>query len=644
MTWDNTLYLSIVGTTITFGLVAWTTVLGIRYRRELPKLRILDDIAALRIERENEEAKIAELQSELVDARATIAEKERSEVWLEENRPEVARLQEELTQLQAEMARLESVKKEREDVTQELASLRDQTVELQRDYEQIRVEGATAKAKLEAAREELSSIDQLREEHEDLKVRVPALHSQYQQLLEQVQGKSKELTQVSDDLQSESQKLGEVRGELEGCKAELEHLRKSIERLGHEYTQQGGVSEKHDPCAELWNPIFAETDRTIDDAQELDRLGKMHETLMDNGVSMPRRTLWAFHTALKIQDISPLSVLAGISGTGKSLLPLLYARCMGVRYLNLPVQPGWNSPQDLFGFYNYIEQKFVATDLSRALVQFDPINRAKWEEWEWWDLSQEELPDLSDQVLLVLLDEMNLARIEYYFSELLSRLETRRTIEDDSDDEGRRKAEIPLTAGRRKDEEYEIAVYPGSNVLFAGTMNEDESTLSLSDKVLDRASVLRFGKPRNLITNRPSMDAIMPSTLLSLGNWQKWCEGKAEPNWLKDHINQLGGIMEDADVPFGHRVSQAITRYVSVYPAVSEQGHKDALADQIEQKILPKIRGKDLTRISSSLNHLLTIVSELGDDELVEAINKGMKNPDNTFLWSGLDRLNRTDS
>ena len=121
---------------------------------------------------------------------------------------------------------------------------------------------------------------------------------------------------------------------------------------------------------------------------------------------------------MKIGDISPLVVLAGISGTGKSELPRRYAEGMGLHFVILPVQPRWDSPQDLFGFYNYLEKRYKATELARAMVQFELYNQTLWPLPTNWDHSR------SDRMLLVLLDEMNLARVEYYFSEFLSRLET----------------------------------------------------------------------------------------------------------------------------------------------------------------------------------------------------------------------------
>ena len=126
--------------------------------------------------------------------------------------------------------------------------------------------------------------------------------------------------------------------------------------------------------------------------------------LTDCGLTFPQRVINAFHTSLKVQDISALVILAGISGTGKSQLPQRYAEYIGAQSLTLAVQPRWDSPQDLQGFYNYIEKKYKPTDLMRGLYQYQHD------------------PNMSDRLVIVLLDEMNLARVEYYFSDFLSKV------------------------------------------------------------------------------------------------------------------------------------------------------------------------------------------------------------------------------
>ena len=73
---------------------------------------------------------------------------------------------------------------------------------------------------------------------------------------------------------------------------------------------------------------------------------------------------------MKTNETTQMAVLAGISGTGKSQLPRQYAIGMGIGFLQIPVQPRWDSPQDLMGFYNYIEGAFT-TDMARALWALD---------------------------------------------------------------------------------------------------------------------------------------------------------------------------------------------------------------------------------------------------------------------------------
>ena len=410
----------------------------------------------------------------------------------------------------------------------------------------------------------------------------------------------------------------------------------ALKELKKIHSSAGGVDEDHDSRQDLWVPVFRDRQEPGGGSGEQERLSRMAQQLQQTKIRIPRRTLDAFHTALKVQDISPLTVLAGISGTGKSLLPRLYSKCMGMHFLNLPVQPGWNSPQDLFGFYNYIEHRFKATPLASALVQFDQFNRGA------WPLPPEN-ENFEDQVLLVLLDEMNLARVEYYFSELLSRLETRRSI-DVGDAKERRKVEISLEIGhaiRRREgrvEDISVSVYPGENVLFTGTMNEDESTMSLSDKVLDRATVIRFGRPAETVKVQPNMGDLPSSAPLALTTWKRWLASHDVQNEILEGVEELGDVMARAGTPFGHRVAQGILHYISLYPNSSITGQRMALVDQVEQKILPKLRGRELGSIQDSLQQLSRLVRRMKDEELVNAIQDGQNQLEGTFMWIGLDR------
>ena len=366
---------------------------------------------------------------------------------------------------------------------------------------------------------------------------------------------------------------------------------------------------------------------------------------------------------MKVADVSPLVVLAGISGTGKSELPRRYAEAMGIQFLNIAVQPRWDSPQDMFGFYNYLEGRYRATELARALVQMDPFPD---EEGRGWVRPPGGIwHSLRDQLLIVLLDEMNLARVEYYFSEFLSRLETRRGIDSD-DPRDRRKAEIALEVGMRSParangkggptpptSQPTMQLYVGTNVLFVGTMNEDETTQTLSDKVIDRANVLRFGRPARLARD-PADKATIPMTkskgelsrCLRFKTWQDWVKSEdtlddAVSEVVDSWIESLNGALSLIQRPFAHRTRLAIRTFIANYPGGGDEATRHAMADQIEQKILPKFRGLDLhdSNVKQAVNQVIQLLDkELSDHVLVKAMQEALRHKDQLFAWQGVDR------
>jgi len=327
-----------------------------------------------------------------------------------------------------------------------------------------------------------------------------------------------------------------------------------------------------------------------------------------------------------------------VSGTGKSLLPRRYAEAMGIHFLQIAVEPRWDSPQDLLGFYNYIEKKYRATDLARLLIHMD---RSKSVEFE-----RKPEQDRHDHLSLVLLDEMNLARVEYYFSEFLSRLEARPQFVDEGSERKRQDAMIPVDVrGLKKS----IMLYPGHNVLFAGTMNDDESTQSLSDKVLDRGNVMQFAAPNNFEKNSPTASASPVDHAQSFSTWRTWVKrpselGDADKRLAESVIRTLAKIMEESGRPFGHRLHDAILAYVANYPSEGNGGLpiKDAIADQIEFRVMPKLRGLEIESHREQLESLQTVLrQDLQDQDfanrlqdLVERQSKGT----GLFSWRGLTR------
>ncbi|SCX31356.1 chromosome segregation protein SMC [Agrobacterium sp. DSM 25558] len=364
---------------------------------------------------------------------------------------------------------------------------------------------------------------------------------------------------------------------------------------------------------------------------ESDAVQRVLQRLEQNGLHYDRRTVYAFHTAMKTNDTTQMAVLAGISGTGKSQLPRQYAAGMGIGFLQVPVQPRWDSPQDLMGFYNYIEKRYRPTDMARALFHLDFLNN--------------ENSKFKDQMMMILLDEMNLARVEYYFSDFLSRLESRPPAARVSDKSLRKDAEIELEIPMPKGMDAP-RIFPGYNLLFAGTMNEDESTQSLSDKVVDRANVLRFPAPKTIRTTAQS-GVITEPEALSAERWRSWVKSVSSvesDQVVTDCVDRMVGLMKGFKRPFGHRLGRAIMGYVANYSSFDRaQDPRVPLADQVEMRLLPKLRGIEVEDGNDhAFSELVSFVGDtLRDDHLAIAIEESIrsaKEGSGQFVWNGVSR------
>jgi 5-methylcytosine-specific restriction endonuclease McrBC GTP-binding regulatory subunit McrB len=246
---------------------------------------------------------------------------------------------------------------------------------------------------------------------------------------------------------------------------------------------------------------------------------------------------------------------------------------------------------------------------------------------------------------MVLLDELNLAHPELYFAEFLSKLETRRG------ERGRDVPSIEVKLGSGM-EPHQIPL--GRNVLWVGTMNQDETTKSLSDKVLDRSIIVPFPRPRRL-QRRPELK---PSTtaapLLKRTVWHTWLTHKsthtampqqyeAEMSRIKGSMERINGALSSAGRAIGHRVWQSIEYYLANYPdtraASTEAELKDAmrnaLEDQVVQKIIPKVRGVDTSGsgMRDCLQPIQTEFANMGYDDVVEDFKRSCGAGYGQFMW-----------
>ncbi|MDR1771502.1 MAG: hypothetical protein LBS02_12810 [Hungatella sp.] len=288
------------------------------------------------------------------------------------------------------------------------------------------------------------------------------------------------------------------------------------------------------------------------------------------------------HTAIKC---SSLVILSGLSGTGKSALVDIYARSLGINYsanpednrlLFIPVRPFWNDDADLLGYVDLVHMVYRASDT--GFVDF---------------LVKAQNEENKNKMFVVCFDEMNLARVEHYFSQFLSILERPSN-----------QRELQLYDNQYSGRLYNSAAYPsrikiGDNIRFIGTVNIDESTYHFSDKVLDRANVIQL------------------DVLNYANQWIKRKYGTlGNINWSYDEYDNI--IVKNSDINMvdvqkllwdmhqlmqaasskygvGPRIVKSIEMYMQNLPTIEgvEFNANIGLDYQIAQRVLTKVRGPE---------------------------------------------------
>lgn len=434
-----------------------------------------------------------------------------------------------------------------------------------------------------------------------------------------------ELRKYRSDFESKMAMLDEFDLNREGLIALIEQQREEISLLKNREMSEEAKKQAIEQAYFTENELIQRND-FID---EISWLNEIMKKIKEVGFVFNNRLLYAFHTSLKISDWSSLSILAGVSGTGKSELPKLYSRYGGLNFISLAVQPNWDSPHSLFGYYNSLEGKFNATSLLKILYQ-----------------AQEGVEDsINNYLTIVLLDEMNLAHVELYFSELLSKLESLRGKEDGET------LEIDIAENKP----YEIIL--NNSVMWVGTMNEDETTKSLSDKVIDRGNLISFPKPNKLIT-RNSLKELDPALKLKKENWDnwKWTEDKNEKlekklDELKEVVESINGALEGSGRAIGHRVWQSIENYIKNYPLVlgnlEDEKELDkylqiAFEDALVQKLIPKLRGLETSGDirTKCLDKIRDIIEQRANG-ILKDFEIALNNPYDVFVWTSSTYLEK---
>lgn len=477
------------------------------------------------------------------------------------------------------------------------------------------------------------------------KKKAAELHERENELEEmrnELERKLKDAEQVHKDVITLQAENEEIKKQKENKEKDLQIIKEELDRLRSTYNnpqqEEERIAQINIPCEGFEEVPDRLSDYSKDEWPESEKewLDGIKTKIEQSGFVFPDRIINAFHTALKTAEMSPLTVLAGVSGTGKSKLPEYYSRYGGINFLSVPVQPNWDCQESMTGFYNSIDNCYEPTEVLKLLAQSqrDPDNQN----------------GLNDVMTMILLDEMNLANVELYFADFLSKLETRRG-HDDSDLPS---ILIKLGAGKR------IKKWPlklGRNVLWTGTMNQDETTKTLSDKVLDRGIVINFPRP-DKFESLPKTTILPASPLLPKSLWNEWVNNKydfAQNDYANKILNDKKIIIESinrelgrAGRALGHRVWQSIELYMASYPDVIAADNdtsrkvamENAFEDQLVQKVMPKLRGIETRGTQGDvLTKIKGLIPETLHDDYKNATDQGY----GQFMWTSSSYLLRDE-
>lgn len=287
-----------------------------------------------------------------------------------------------------------------------------------------------------------------------------------------------------------------------------------------------------------------------------------------------------------------LLILQGISGTGKTSLPYVMGKFFKNDATIASVQPSWRDRNELFGYFNEFTKKFNETEVLRRIYE----------------------AGYNDDLNLIILDEMNIARVEYYFAEMLSVLEM--------PDPNEWKIElVPSSWNNDPARLDEGNLKIPQNVWYVGTINNDDSTFSVSDKVYDRAFVINLDN-KGIPFDAPATSAKMVSYGEVEALYEKAEEEFAVSEDALDKIGKLDNyVIDKFRIAFGNRIMKQLKRFVPVYVACG--GNEAEGVDYIlATKVFRKFESLNLSLIRDEIRPLVTYLDSLfGKGVMKESIN-----------------------
>ena len=278
---------------------------------------------------------------------------------------------------------------------------------------------------------------------------------------------------------------------------------------------------------------------------------------------------------------SKIILMQGMSGTGKTSLAVAFGKYVKNPSAVIPIQPMWKERTDLLGYYNEFTKKFNETELLCKMYE----------------------ANAKGGMYITVLDEMNIARIEYYFAEFLSLLE------------------LPENSGRYLDvvgEKWESdpkglengKIKLPENMWFVGTANNDDSTFVISDKVYDRAMVMDLNTKCKPFEARGGREI-----KLSAEKFRKLCENAREEYGITErNLRRIKVIdeylQEKYHTSFGNRIMKQIKEYVPVMMACGGS-EEEGIDDILSRKVLRKLESQNPVYVKDTVSELKALIEKV---------------------------------
>ena len=286
---------------------------------------------------------------------------------------------------------------------------------------------------------------------------------------------------------------------------------------------------------------------------------------------------------------SHIMILQGMSGTGKTSLAYAFGRFIENDSAIIPVQPMWKERSDLIGYYNEFTKKFNETPF------LEEMYKANYK------------PDMH----ITILDEMNIARVEYYFAEFLSLLEI-------PDPESRY---IDVVSSKFENDPKLLKngqIKLPDNMWFIGTVNNDDSTFSISDKVYDRAMIMNLDKRATPFdAENPGTKKISAFDFIGLA--REIDKAYTMSSELTDLLTKLDLYLQDNFyISFGNRINRQIHQYLACYIACGGD-EMEALDDILAKKVFRKLGNGSQALVKKEIDNLFEMLDELfGEGKMEE--------------------------